>query len=49
MFFKLTKLYIIEFHHILLIYYSMYNKHKINNKNIGYHVNLFYVAISKCW
>jgi len=41
MFFKLTKIYIIEFHQILPVYYPMYNKHKIKNKNIGYHVNLF--------
>ena len=41
------KFYIIEFHKMLPIYHLMYNQHKIKNKIIGYHVNLFYVSISK--
>ena len=43
---NLLNFYIIEFHQILPKYYPMYNEHKIKKKNIGYHVNLFKMAIS---
>jgi len=40
MYVSLQEFYIIEFHQILPIYSTMYNKHKAYNRNVGYHINL---------
>jgi len=40
MFVSLIEFYIIEFHKILPIYSTMYNKHKVYYRNVGYHINL---------